>query len=78
MALFNQTPRGLIRETIEGIREETGVKLTQAEIASGLGITRKTLSAILNAKQSVTPEMAGLENAFPNTSAEFGKTGTLT
>ncbi len=73
MALFEPAhPGELIRETIEGIREETGVKLTQAEIASGLGITRKTLSAILNAKQSVTPEMAvRLENAFPNTSAEF-------
>lgn len=65
-------PGELIRETIEGLREETGRKLTVAEIAEGLGITRKTLSCIINGKQSVTPEMAiRLGTAFPNTTAEF-------
>lgn len=65
-------PGELIRETIEGLREESGQKLTIAEVAEGLGVTRKTLSAILNAKQSVTPEMAiRLATAFANTTPEF-------
>ncbi|OKS84908.1 hypothetical protein RG47T_0346 [Mucilaginibacter polytrichastri] len=41
------------------------------QVASGLGTTRKTLSPIINGKQSVTPEMAlRLGPAF-NTTAEF-------
>lgn len=73
MAIFDPAhPGELIRETIEGLREETGQKLTIGEVAEGLGITRKTLSAILNAKQSVTPEMAvRLATAFANTTPEF-------
>lgn len=73
MALFDPAhPGELIRETIEGLREETGEKLTIGEVAHGLGVTRKTLSAILNQKQSVTPEMAiRLATAFANTTAEF-------
>ena len=65
-------PGDLIRETIEGLREETETKLTLEEVARGLGTTRKTLSAILNRRQSVTPEMAlRLAAAFRNTTAEF-------
>ena len=65
-------PGELIRETIVGLREETGQKLTVAEVAQGLGTTRKTLSAIINGKQSVTPEMAiRLSTAFANTTPEF-------
>lgn len=73
MPMFDPAhPGELIRETIEGLREETGKKLTIEEVAQGLGTTRKTLSAIINGKQSVTPEMAlRLEAAFTNTSAEF-------
>lgn len=73
MALFDPAhPGALIRETLDGIFEETGKKLTVAEVAEGLGTTRKTLSAIINGKQRVTPEMAlRLGVAFPNTSAEF-------
>ncbi|CAG5069185.1 Antitoxin HigA [Dyadobacter sp. CECT 9623] len=73
MALFDPAhPGELIRETIEGLREETNQKLTIGEVADGLGVTRKTLSAIINGKQSVTPEMAlRLSTAFANTSAEF-------
>ena len=73
MALFDPAhPGELIRETLEGLREETGQKLTIAEVAEGLGTTRKTLSAIINGKQSISPEMAiRLGTAFPNTSAEF-------
>ncbi len=65
-------PGELIRETIEGIREETGEKLPIREVAEGLGVSRKTLDAILNGRQSVTPTMAlRLEKAFPNTNALF-------
>ena len=73
MALFDPShPGELIRETLEGIFEETGRKLTIAEVAEGLGTTRKTLSAIINGKQSVTPEMAlRLGAAFANTTPEF-------
>ncbi|GAB3323377.1 HigA family addiction module antitoxin [Hymenobacter humi] len=73
MPMFNPAhPGDLIRETIEGLREETGEKLTLEEVAEGLGTTRKTLSAILNKRQGVTPEMAlRLAAAFRNTTAEF-------
>lgn len=73
MAMFSPVhPRQLFRETIEGICEETGEKLTIEEVAHGLATTRKTLSAIINGKQSVTPEMAiKLSAAFSNTNAEF-------
>lgn len=73
MILFDPAhPGELIRETLEGLREETGQKLTIGEVAESLGTTRKTLSAIINGKQSVTPEMAiRLGIGLPNTSAEF-------
>ena len=73
MQMFSPAhPGELIRETIEGIREETGSKLPIEEVANGLGTTRKTLSAIINGRQSVTPEMAiKLSTAFSNTTPEF-------
>jgi antitoxin HigA-1 len=73
MAMFNPAhPGELIRETIDGIFEETGKKLTVEEVATGLGTTRKTLSAIINGKQAVTPEMAvKLATGFSNTTPEF-------
>ena len=65
-------PGELIKETIEALREETGETMTIETLAKRLGTTRKTLSALINAKQSLTPEMAlKLEAAFPNTPAEF-------
>lgn len=65
-------PGELIRETIDGIIEETGKKLTVEEVAKGLGTTRKTLSAIINGKQGISPEMAiKLATSFSNTSPEF-------
>ncbi len=72
MAMYNPAhPGELIRETLTGLREETGKKLTIEEVAKGLGTTRKTLSAIINGKQSITPEMAlRLSKAF-NASPEF-------
>ncbi|MDJ0367801.1 HigA family addiction module antitoxin [Hymenobacter sp. H14-R3] len=73
MILFDPAhPGELIRETIEGLREETGQKLTVEDVAAALGTTRKTLSAIINKRQSVTTEMAmRLAAAFRNTTAEF-------
>ena len=65
-------PGELIRETIDGITEETGKKLSIEEVAISLGTTRKTLSAIINGKQAVTPEMAiKLATGFSNTTPEF-------
>ena len=71
--MFNPAhPGELIREIIEGIREETGQKLSIGEVAEGLRISRKTLDAILNGRQSITPTMAlRLERAFPNADAAF-------
>lgn len=71
--MFNPAhPGELIRETIDGIIEETGKKLSIEEVAQGLGTTRKTLSAIINGKQGVSPEMAiKLATAFSNTTPEF-------
>ncbi len=73
MALFDPAhPGALIRETIEALRERTGQKLTLQEAADGLGISRKTLSAITNGKQGVTLEIAlRLAAAFANTTPEF-------
>lgn len=70
--LYPSHPGDLIRETIQALREETGEKLTLEEVATGLGTTRKTLSAILNKRQSITPELAlRLAATFRNTTAEF-------
>lgn len=64
-------PGELIKETIEGVREETGEKLTIEEVAKGLEVSRKTLSAIINEKQGISSEMAlKLAKAF-NTSPDF-------
>lgn len=73
MALFDPAhPGALIRETLDGLFEEIGQKLTVQEVADGLGTTRKTLSAIINGRQSVTPEIAiRLGTAFANTTPEF-------
>ena len=72
MQMFDPAhPGELIRETLEGLREETGKKLTVEQVAAGLGITRKTLSAIINGKQGVSPEMALRLSAAFNTTPEF-------
>lgn len=71
--MFNPAhPGELIKETIESLREESGKNLTIEEVAAGLTTTRKTLSAIINGKQSVSPEMAlKLAAAFKNTTPQF-------
>ncbi|QEC75753.1 HigA family addiction module antitoxin [Mucilaginibacter ginsenosidivorax] len=72
MQMFDPAhPGELIRETLEGIREETGKKLTVEEVATGLGTTRKTLSAIINGKQSISSDMALRLSAAFNTTPEF-------
>jgi addiction module HigA family antidote len=72
MQMFDPAhPGELIRETLNGLQEETGKKLTVEQVATGLGTTRKTLSAIINGRQSVSPEMSlRLSKAF-NTTPEF-------
>lgn len=58
----------MIRDIIEGIKEETGENLTIGQLAEGLGISRKTVSAILNERQGISPEMAiRLSIAFGST-----------
>ena len=51
-------PGALIKESIEGIAEESGQDLTIGQVAEALDTTRQTLSAIINKKARVTPEMA--------------------
>ena len=46
----------------------TPLELTVTDVAKGLGIARKNLSAILNAKAGISPEMAiRLSEAFDTT-----------
>ncbi len=46
--------------------------LTVTQLASDLGITRASLSKIINGRSSVSPEMAlRLEKAFPCTTADM-------
>ena len=45
--------------------------LTITQLADILGVSRKTISAIVNERKSVTPEMAlRLAQAFPNSTPE--------
>ena len=72
MQMFDPAhPGELIRETLDGLQAETNEKLTIGQLAAGLGVTRKTLSAIINGKQGISSEMAlRLAKAF-NTTPEF-------
>lgn len=61
-------PGSMIRDVIEGLKEETGETFTNRQIAEGLGITPKTLSNILNEHQGISSEMAiRLARAFGST-----------
>ncbi|MGJ4789524.1 HigA family addiction module antitoxin [Leptospira koniambonensis] len=53
---------------LEDIIKPLGLTITEA--AKGLGISRKTLSEIVNCKSPVTPEMAVRIGIATNTSAE--------
>lgn len=65
-------PGALVRETIEGLSEETGQPQPLTRLARALGMTRKTLSALVNERHRVTPEIAlRLAAGFQNTTADF-------
>ncbi|MEA2954470.1 MAG: antitoxin HigA [Alphaproteobacteria bacterium] len=58
----------------EGLREDVlePLGLTVTETAKALGISRKTLSEIINGKSPITPDMAvRLERAFTNPPADM-------
>lgn len=58
-------PGSMIRDILEGIKEETGRELSIREVSKGLGISSRTLSNILNEHQGVSSEMAvRLSEAF--------------
>jgi addiction module HigA family antidote len=61
-------PGSMIKDVIQGIKDETGKDLTIRQVAEGLGITPKTLSNILNEHQGISSEMAiRLSEAFGST-----------
>ncbi len=67
MAMFNPAHPGEIIKDL--VIESLGLTIT--DVASHLGVSRKTLSKVLNARGSVTPEMAvRLELAFGKPSAD--------
>ena len=67
MAMFNPAhPGEILKELVID-----SLELTITDVAKHLGVSRKTLSKVLNAKGSVTPEMAvRLELAFGKPSAD--------
>ncbi|MAD77412.1 MAG: addiction module antidote protein, HigA family [Rheinheimera sp.] len=67
MAMFNPAHPGEIIKDL--VIESLGLTIT--DVASHLDVSRKTLSKVLNARGSVTPEMAvRLEMAFGKPSAD--------
>ena len=67
MAMFNPGHPGEIIKDL--VIESLGLTIT--DVASHLDVSRKTLSKVLNARGSVTPEMAvRLELAFGKPSAD--------
>ncbi len=50
-------PGSMIRDIMDGIKEETGNTLTITSVAKGLGVTKSTVSAILNERQGISSEM---------------------
>ena len=67
MAIFNPAHPGEIIKDL--VVESLGLTIT--DVASHLDVSRKTLSKVLNARGSVTPEMAvRLELAFGKPSAD--------
>jgi len=67
MAMFNPAhPGEILKELVID-----SLELTITDVAKHLDVSRKTLSKVLNAKGSVTPEMAvRLELAFGKPSAD--------
>src|ERR1700704_107598 len=69
MNMYNPShPGQLVRQCITGLREETKKEYPLSQIAKALDVSRKTLSAILNGRQSITTDMAlKLSKAFGTT-----------
>ena len=68
MRMFNPAHPG------EGLKEDMLVPLglTVTETAKALGISRKTLSEVINGKSPITPDIAvRLERAFTNPPADM-------
>ena len=63
-------PGMLIRENIEGLRAK-GKNITIEEVANALGVTRKTLSAVLNGHHGISPSMAVRLSESFGTTAKF-------
>jgi antitoxin HigA-1 len=63
-------PGVLIRENIEGLRSE-GKGVTIEDVANALGITRKTLSNVMNGHQGISPAMAIRLSECFGTTAKF-------
>ncbi|WP_090380333.1 HigA family addiction module antitoxin [Dyadobacter sp. SG02] len=65
------SPGAILKEIIDGLKDDLGHKLTLTMVAEGLGITRKALSNILHERRPVDAEMCiRLSEAF-GMSAEF-------
>lgn len=60
----------LIRENIEGLRSE-GKNITIEDVSNALGITRKTLSNVMNGHQGISPAMAVRLSECFGTTAKF-------
>lgn len=64
-------PGEILRDVIDGINAETGQGLTIGQVAEALGVSRNTLSTLLNGRASVTAPIAvKLAAAFQSTTAE--------
>ncbi len=64
-------PGAILGNMLKGFEEEAGQAYTITGIAEGLGVSRRTLSLIINQKARISPEMAiKLSEAF-NTSADL-------
>ena len=50
-------PGKLIQEYLDGLKEE-GTTITLAQLAAHIGVTRTTLSRIVNGRQSLTADVA--------------------
>ena len=60
-------PGDLIRESLDGMREETGQQMPLTDVAERLGTTSDILAAILDRHQPVTTALASrLAALFPN------------
>ncbi len=58
-------------EILQGLYME-GLNITVTELAAKLGVTRQTLSRIINGKNGVTANIAlRFSKAFPNTDAKY-------